>query len=191
MLEMNKGEISFDDILENVRLAADPLAKLSENEIIGYAGAIYEAIIVPKLTVAGPVLHMKKEAMGNDEYYFKHLLLVLDAHCGGNEELLGIGFGLRKVVEKFLKKSTALTDEKVNGDEGLDNDSGSIGSGGNEASNNINNNDPKENEHLTRFLAYLRYRGMDLLFPQEVHDKVNFLLHQFIQNLTEIKNRYY
>jgi hypothetical protein len=213
LLEMNKGEITWSDILENVQQNAE-LSSILPEDCMAYAGIIYEVATLPKMGTSGPALFIKPEMIGNDEHYLRSILSNLETRSFGADEPLAEILNLKKSMEKFLKKSfssnantqnTTSADANISNNinnqsninnnnrrefrdrEEMDNEffelasidsggggGGSGGFGGQQQHRTMNPStlEVRESGPLTKFLAYLRYRGMDMLFPQESHDKV-------------------
>jgi hypothetical protein len=221
LLEMNKGEITWSDILENVQQNAE-LSSIEPEDCMAYAGIIYEVATLPKMGSSGPALFIKPEMIGNDEHYLRSILSNLETRSFGADEPLAEILNLKKSMEKFLKKSFSSNTQNITLPEShnsnnnnnniqsninnnnsrrefrdreeLDNDffelasiesGGGGGSGGfggpqqqqHRMMNPSSSSEVRESGPLTKFLAYLRYRGMDMLFPQESHDKVRMDLH--------------
>jgi hypothetical protein len=222
IIQINKQELSFHEIIECVELAADFVLKLNPEQLSVYAGLIYESTMKPKFSANGPIFTMKEEMIGNDENYLKSIFNSLSIYKQGDsdKEEERILNNFRKEVERFLKKPLNPTmidkNSKIEGTNHKEDqtefaDVQVIPTGQSiqqvpvplpppdspmwmRENNSFLNLDaflkiPSRNEQqqepprpphpiekhegMVRLLAYIRKGGMDLLFPQVLHEKVN------------------
>jgi hypothetical protein len=231
IIQMNKGSVSFEDIMQSLTLSIT--AEMSSNELNGYAGLIYEGCFVPFMSPKGPLLRLSKDILGNDANFLKAMLNTLYSRAdGSNSSVLTEDF--KQEASNFLKKSNssnanllfeipaptfeptspALSAGSAPGDSHLATKSSSSNSGGlfpppgissssTASSANANGGVKKpnigisslaqqsmfnetdenklmsigaeieKNEPIIRLLAHIRKAGMDILFPQVIHDKVS------------------
>jgi hypothetical protein len=197
MLELNKGEITFDDIMESISSASEALLELSNDEKKIYAGILYESVLRPAYKNRKPALAMKKELIGDDERCLKSILFVLKENQGGGnvpdntlrnfvedmEKMLPV---LRGREEFDRRNSFSLTlppaSEPSIGElkqsifDSADFDLALLNNPDDSTpvtTDTTTTSNQERNPGLVRFLAYIRKGGMDILFPQLIHDKVS------------------
>jgi hypothetical protein len=196
IVQMNKGSISFEDLMQNLTLSIT--AEMSSNELNGYAGCIYEACFSPFMSPKGPLLRLSTEIVGNDANFLKAVLKTLysraDSSCAA-----AIVNDFKYEASCFLKKSNNNANDLLdilapNFDAvspSLSTNSGrDIHSDKCSSVSSVKSPSPRmrsfshsmfletlgaeieKHELLVPLLANLRKPGMDIMFPQEVHDKV-------------------
>jgi hypothetical protein len=101
LLQMNKGNVSFEDIVQCLNLGSGP--EVTSVELNAHAALIYEGALVPVLTTKGPLLRLSKELLANDANFLKAVITVMYAHGGGVEHPAIEDFKVE--ATKFLKKS--------------------------------------------------------------------------------------
>jgi hypothetical protein len=101
LLQMNKGNVSFEDIVQCLNLGSGP--EVTSVELNAHAALIYEGALVPVLTTKGPLLRLSKELLANDANFLKAVITVMYAHGGGVEHPAIEDFKIE--ATKFLKKS--------------------------------------------------------------------------------------
>ena len=79
-LQLSKGAVTFDDIVQSLTLTSS--TDLSPIELNAHAALMYEGTLVPVLTAKGPVLRLNKEMIGNDVNFLKGVtnLMILRAN---------------------------------------------------------------------------------------------------------------
>jgi hypothetical protein len=153
----------------------------------------------------GPVLRINRDIIGNDANFLKSILNILYLHSDGNEYTLIEDF--KQDASAFLKKNNTsfanqdLASNSTGGDQASalatvvpvasgiaqqpkkqpvvpskpilseETDEKTLLSIGAEI---------ERNEPIIRLLAHIRKAGMDILFPQMIHDKVILLLSTFL-----------
>jgi hypothetical protein len=193
-------DISFENILEAVQsLASEPL---SPQELAEYSGLIYETMLKPKYrTYRGASLCMKAEISKNIDLYFHQIVKVMEERKADSnqsvEEIEAFLSAFRREVSSHLEfsKLAQLQDTGGglwNGTNLSENHAGISSSqrfpmqssllsmqGFNASSSSRDEqiSDVERNDGVVRLLAYIRKGGMDIIFPQLIHDKVSEIIY--------------
>jgi hypothetical protein len=100
ILQLNQGFLSFEDIIEAVRVVCPET--IAAEEITAYSGVIYESILVPSLYETGPVLCMKEEVIGKETAFLECLSKKV-VHKYGKDGVMCSGvLALERDTQKFL-----------------------------------------------------------------------------------------
>jgi len=91
MLQLNKGNISYDDIIQTLQISLGGGEKFDE-AMDAYGALLYEGILVPLLPnstnlPSGPLLQIKRELVGNESAFIQAIVKVMAAHCGEENHL--------------------------------------------------------------------------------------------------------
>ncbi len=216
MLQLNKGGLTFDDILQSLYAQGQTMNTIELNS----HSMLILGILVPALTTKGQIkLQMPREIIGNDSSFIKSILNLIYAKCGSIEYPFVEEFKMDAIL--FLKNKlnqgkygttggSAPSDLMVRQDynqpmdgEGsvnlniysqmqpMTSNQGPNARRTSTAANKSHNalvadsdlpDDHKpsasriefeKSEPIVRLLAQVRKVGMDILFPQSTHDKVN------------------
>ncbi len=211
LLQMNRGHVTFEDLLQSLNLTFGSSEAISTQDKHAYAGIIYEACFQPIMLNKGPSFMLDRSLVGNESVFLKLVLQVLFRHNGGKEH--NVIEDLKNDMIAFLQRSGASTEavnalittgEKDTTDasrqqQRIGTNSSSLESSSpvlssiNSAQQRVNKlnssalEDPysedarailnagmefEKNEPIVRLLAHIRKAGMDILFPQIIHDKV-------------------
>jgi hypothetical protein len=72
--------VSFEDIIQTVRITAGPIADLSEEELKHFSGIIFETILKPVFCSkkGGAGLRIKKDILGSEKIFFQEMVKALE-----------------------------------------------------------------------------------------------------------------
>eukprot|EP01040_Poterioochromonas_malhamensis_P012374 gene12374-13527_t len=171
---------------------------IAEDEIKAYAGIIYEACTVPKMGVDGPMFSLDEALTLGDQSEqkllerFLKVFSVRDSKLGGKYS--SVIEEWKKEGKKFVQQESSTEKESSDLDEDLDKvalepEASASHSSYQHASNHVSSYVPRSslsngadsrphngpiesNKFVARFLAHMRRSGMDMVFPQLIHDKV-------------------
>jgi hypothetical protein len=189
-LQRTKHDISFEDILDVVQSL--PSEAFSEQELIEYSGVVYETILKPKYaTHKGAFLCMRSEILQNVDLYFLEILKVTEekkADSNQNQEQIEAFLNaFKREVKSHLEFSKLAQFQETHLSA---NQSETVSSTGSQRFSSSQNrslqqgfhtsstreeqiSDVERNDGVVRLLAYIRKGGMDVIFPQLLHDKVS------------------
>jgi hypothetical protein len=189
-LQRNKHDISFEDILDVVQSL--PSEAFSEQELIEYSGVVYETILKPKYaTHKGPFLCMRSEILQNVDLYFLEILKVAEEKkADSNQSLEQIEVFLNafkrevkshlefsklaQFQETHLSANPSETVSSIGSQRFSSSQNSSLPRGFNTSSSRDEQiSEVERNDGVVRLLAYIRKGGMDIIFPQLLHDKVS------------------
>lgn len=188
VVQLQKGSLLQEDILQNLRTAGPHLNSIDIN---AYAALIFESIITPALTTTGHIkLQISKDIIANDKNFIVSILNVMYSKCSGPDHSIVEEFKHEAV--NFLKNTSDMTkpcatrpeEPRFEGFSGLASDFVSERCAAKPVSSIEQELLPEEHkmlpsrvefeksEPIVRLLAQVRKVGMDILFPQSTHDKV-------------------
>lgn len=191
LLQVNRGSILYDDILQSLNGSGGDI-ELNAPELNAHAALLFEACLAPVINAKSQMtLQMKAEIINNDHAFIKSLLYVMYSRTGGIECAPVEDFKAEAI--SFLKKNPqppvppVAPTVSAYGRMGNANDPVYGGSNGATA---YRAEDPRapgqqldveKSEPIVKLLAEVRKVGMDVLFPQTVHDKVRNIFAVFTE----------
>lgn len=238
VLQISKGSILYDDIMQSLALSA---RDMTAQEINAHAALVYEAVLTPMINSKNQmVLQLKQDVIANDPNFVKSVLYVLYARAGGMDnpaveefkaeanlflkssappanipayplapKLTSTGEGQQPPADSY-GRDDAQPSSTNNGrhstqsyNERFSNQAGEYSPFPATAHASTNGASPNsreavgedvtfpssriefgKSEPIIRLLAQVRKVGMDILFPQSVHDKVSncFISIQAVSN---------
>jgi uncharacterized membrane protein YgcG len=163
-LQVNKGSILYEDILQSLTCV---MRDTNAQELNAHAALLFEACLCPIVNSKSQMtLQMKPELINNEHAFIKNLLYVMYSRTGGMEAPTVEEFKADAIV--FLKSCTPPPPPPQYPPRVIA-DLAAIGIAQPPLQSRI---EFEKSEPIIRLLAQLRKIGMDILFPQTVHDKV-------------------
>lgn len=106
-LQVNKGNISYEDILQTLRISLTGISageKIDE-DLDAYGALLYEAILTPVFSnpvqhMSKPLLQMRRELVGNESTFIQAIVKVLKAH--------GSAADCHASIEEFEREASAV-----------------------------------------------------------------------------------
>lgn len=163
-LQHAKGSILYEDILQSLTYV---MRDMNAQELNAHAALLYEACLCPIVNAKSQMtLQMKPELIENEHGFIKNLLYVMYSRTGGLESPSVEEFKSEAIV--FLK-SCPPPPPPPQYPSRVVADLAAIGIVQPPLQGRI---EFEKSEPIIRLLAQLRKVGMDILFPQSVHDKI-------------------
>lgn len=192
-------------------VATSGASPIAEDELKTYAGILYEACTVPKMGADGPMFTLDESLTLGEQVEqklldrFLKVFTVRDNKLGGKYSSLIEEW--KKEGKKFVQQEVGNEKEFTNTDS--DEETAELGPYNSNAHqqqhnqhhsmgsmtsyvprpSNVQGGDNSKpftgpiesNKFVARFLAHMRRSGMDMVFPQLIHDKVSYLidLHEY------------
>jgi hypothetical protein len=190
-IQFRNGEVQFQDIIKLLNiiiLGSEDIE--STDEVKSYAGIIYESAFAPKMLKTHPSFQIRKELLGNQSAYIASILHEIKAHVFDASSKAKVE-ALRKEAAMFFFNDPA-SPENFNRAEGRRSEDETVvmGTYHHEFSQDAEENQSRlpnlqesqmsAHEPLVRLLANIRKSGMDVIFPQFLHDKVRHLVNDRI-----------
>jgi hypothetical protein len=201
LLQLQNACISFEDIVEVVRLVSGSVRMLSKPEILTFSGIIYEATLKPVYSdLFGAKLDLKREISLNEDLYFREVIRTLEerkklvSSLNAPEIEMSWAQFLRDVEEHLQRvrsqENSYSERQSVNNEpasyygKSTQNDFQPFPS--HQESHSFSHPQPviikpnkkkfnvMKHEGIIQFLTHIRNSGMDVFFPPILHEKVIF-----------------
>jgi hypothetical protein len=191
--QVRTGTVDFDDILKSVYdVSLEESVVLIEQEIHAYSGIIYESILIPCFTVNGPKLSLKEGLLGNEKEFLSCLsqTMIKQDKIHGSQSYTFQEFNkdicnfVNLQFSGYIETTSQIEHYRdlrnmhgvLNGTyqkSHLQHDNLSSTSRNYQTKKSLNkfNNDHSD-PNVSKLLAHIRKSGMDIIFPQNVHNKV-------------------
>lgn len=88
LMHISKGNISYEEIVQTLRLSLNGIGKERvDEELETYGAILYESALSPVFTnqAAKPSYQIRKEIVGNESAFIEAVMKVLKSHACGNE----------------------------------------------------------------------------------------------------------